>query len=116
MPIMNIESGERLQEQPTRIFVLNTGGTIAMGPSPDGRGYIPAKTGEELVEGLNLPDGIEVSFQEMPETMDSTNVRYEDRIRMAEFIAKHYDEFDAVIVAHGTDSIAQSAGALELIF
>lgn len=112
----HFETGESLVETPTRIFVLNTGGTIGMQPSPDGRGHIPAKTGEELVEGLNLPDGVEVSFAEMPELLDSTNVRYEDRIAMARVVAENYDDFDAVIVAHGTDSLAQTAGAFELIF
>ena len=47
--------------------------------------------------------------------LDSCNMNCKDWARIAGDIAKHYDEWDAFIVLHGTDTMAYTASALSFM-
>lgn len=83
-------------------------------------GYIPVKG--HLTEAINnMPD---FHRQEMPDftiheyqpLIDSSNMTPADWQRIADDIAKHYDNYDGFIVLHGTDTMAYTSSALSFMF
>ncbi len=100
----------------TRIHIQNTGGTLGMEEGKKGSGLVPAKTATQLLKGLNIPERVRITLEDSPKLLDSTNVTYQDRVRMAERIASQYDDNDAFIILHGTDSIAYTCAGITMIF
>lgn len=95
-----------------KIHVLNTGGTLGMVGDP----LRPAKSAEELLEGINLPEESDLTLEDYPDRQDSTNVNLADRIGFAEMIREAYDSHDAFIVLHGTDSLSETCAVLAMCF
>lgn len=95
-----------------KVYVLNTGGTLGMVGNP----LRPAKSAEELLNGVNIPKGVELTLEDFPTRQDSTNVMHKDRVQMGEMISKAYDEHDAFVVLHGTDSLAETCAFLSMLF
>jgi L-asparaginase len=95
-----------------KTHILNTGGTLGM----VGRPLRPAKSAKELLEGINVPSSIETTLEDFPLRQDSTNVMHKDRVQMGEIIAKVYDEHDAFVVLHGTDSLAETCAFFSMLF
>lgn len=95
-----------------KLYVLNTGGTLGMVGKP----LRPAKSAEELLDGINVPGGIKLTLVDFPEKMDSTNVIHEDRVLMGDMIAEAYDSQDAFVILHGTDSLAETAAFMSMFF
>ena len=93
-----------------RILLIATGGTIAA-KATDG-GMVPLITPEEL---LSCVPGI-VSLCDVqtirPMNLDSTNMSPAHWLQLAACIEAHYDAFDGFVIAHGTDTMAYTAGAL----
>mgnify|MGYP000489415054 CR=1 FL=1 len=101
-----------------RIYVAYTGGTIGMKKSD--QGYIPVDG--HLTESINaLP---EFHRSEMPTftineyqpLIDSSNMTPSDWQRIADDIKQHYDDYDAFVVLHGTDTMAYTSSALSFMF
>lgn len=100
------------------IYVAYTGGTIGMKKSD--QGYIPVKG--HLTDSINaLP---EFHREEMPRftineyqpLIDSSNMTPSDWQRIADDIKKNYDDYDAFVVLHGTDTMAYTSSALSFMF
>ena len=100
------------------IYVAYTGGTIGMKQSE--QGYIPVKG--HLTDAINrtpdfhraeMPD---FTINEYEPLIDSSNMTPQDWQRIADDIYQHYDEFDAFVVLHGTDTMAYTASALSFMF
>lgn len=113
-----------------RVLIIYTGGTIGMKDSP--RGYVPAPglLGEQLAAMPQFHDrskpalttplsryGRRVHYQihEYDQLLDSSNMGIEDWVKIARDIERHYDDFDAFIVLHGTDTMAYTASALSFM-
>ena len=47
--------------------------------------------------------------------LDSSNMSMEDWARMASDIEKYYQDFDAFIILHGTDTMCYTASALSFM-
>lgn len=98
------------------VKVLYTGGTIGMQASDSG--LAPASGFEaRMAEQLTaLPDLIvpQWSFREMSPLIDSANMTpaYWQRLREAVVDAVDTDGCDAVLILHGTDTLAYSAAAM----
>ncbi|REL27019.1 L-asparaginase 1 [Thalassotalea euphylliae] len=101
-----------------KIYVAYTGGTIGMKQSE--QGYIPVKG--HLTDAINrtpdfhrteMPDFV---INEYEPLIDSSNMTPNDWQRIADDIYQHYDEFDAFVVLHGTDTMAYTASALSFMF
>jgi L-asparaginase len=95
-----------------KIFVLNTGGTLGMVGDP----LRAAKSAEELLTGINVPEDAQLTLVDFERRQDSTNVLHSERAAMAQQIGQHYNDHDAFVILHGTDSLAESCAAFCMIF
>lgn len=48
--------------------------------------------------------------------LDSSNITYDDWIKLANDITANYNNYDGFVVLHGTDTLAYSASALSFMF
>ncbi len=107
-----------MTQSPTRLLVLYTGGTIGMQQSA--AGLMPASGFETRLRerqaetGEALPDWI---FREFVPPLDSANMQPANWLQMAATIraAVDHDDCNAVLVLHGTDTLAYSAAALSFL-
>uniref|UniRef100_A0A914PYW9 L-asparaginase N-terminal domain-containing protein n=1 Tax=Panagrolaimus davidi TaxID=227884 RepID=A0A914PYW9_9BILA len=47
--------------------------------------------------------------------LDSSDIKFDDWIKIAKDIEKHYEDFDGFVVLHGTDTLAYTASALSFL-
>src|SRR5262245_54111139 len=100
-----------------RVRVLHVGGTIGMVRGTEGFG-----PGEGFLESY-LASMPELARQDVPETelrtlapvLDSSDMRPDDWVRIAQAIADDYAKFDGFVVLHGTDTLAYTASALSFL-
>lgn len=96
-----------------KIAILGYGGTIAMVPNAQGA-LAPAKSVEELMSFVpQLGDMADIELTQL-ENRDSTNINPTHWGQLAESIRERYGKCDAVIVTHGTDTMAYTASAVAL--
>lgn len=97
-----------------KIMIIGFGGTIAM--VPDRAGVLkPAKSIKELLAMVpSLKDMGEISFLGL-ENLDSTNINPNHWTKLALQISEIHDQYDGIIVTHGTDTMAYTAGAVSLV-
>lgn len=97
-----------------RLLVINTGGTIGMRKTE--KGYSPDRFAlQKHLAEITAQWGTEVPAYEILEyepLLDSANFCPNDWLRIANDIVKHYDQYDAFLVMHGTDTMAYTASAL----
>lgn len=93
-----------------RIKIYNRGGTLGMNE----KGEV-VETAKELIAGITLPSEIQITLED-PKRRDSTNCNLFDRLEMAESIARDYNEQDAFVFFHGTDTLELTAAYLSMIF
>lgn len=96
-----------------KVVILGFGGTIAM--VPDSSGVLkPAKSVEEIIAIVpSLREMADVSFQEL-ERRDSTNINPSHWTKLALKIQEIHDTADAIIITHGTDTMAYTASGVAL--
>lgn len=100
-----------MKKAPLKIGLLTTGGTIASLPGEDG--YEPKEGCDVLLTAL--ADRTDVSFScEDVCLLDSTDVGPELWVELAHRIRACRDT-DAVIITHGTDTMAYTAAALSFL-
>src|SRR3989338_1795758 len=97
------------------ILLMQTGGTLSQEKGDDGV-YRPSNKGIQDVLGKvissNELDKIaDITIEELF-NIDSTNMTYLDRVRIAVNIRQKYKNYDGFVILHGTDSMADSAAAL----
>ncbi len=97
-----------------RLLILNTGGTIGMKPAESGYRPAPGYLAEQLAEFPELRGGQMPGFEiiEYDPLLDSADFSPAEWRRIADDVARGYDEFDAFVVLHGTDTMAYTASAL----
>jgi len=95
-----------------KVYVLNTGGTLGMVGNP----LRAAKSADELLEGVNVPKDVELTLADFKFRMDSTNILHSERVIMAQQIAEVYYKYDAFVILHGTDSLAETTAAFSMFF
>jgi L-asparaginase len=96
-------------ENKKHILLLTTGGTIAS--VPGNNGLVPHHSGvmEQALEQLRHHYRITVRDVMC---LDSSNIRPEDWQRIARYIFENREQFDGVVVSHGTDTMAYTASAV----
>jgi lysophospholipase len=117
-------------ERTNRVLILYTGGTIGMRDTPRGPVLSPG-----LLEGLlaSMPQfhdrtmpalttplsryGRRTHYRivEFDPLFESANMGVEDWVKIARAIEDAYDDHDAFIVLHGTDTMAYTASALSFM-
>ncbi len=92
------------------LLLITTGGTIASAAGADG--LVPMVSGERLL--THVPELKEVcDISVMPLfNLDSTNMRPEHWLQLAQKIRQEYGNYDGFIVTHGTDTMGYAAAML----
>lgn len=94
-----------------KLLLLSTGGTIASVASD--AGLVPKETGEELIKMLGkLPYDIQV--RDLMQ-LDSSNIQPEEWKFIAKSIFKYRNDYDGIVVSHGTDTMAYTASMLSFM-
>ena len=96
-----------------RILLIATGGTIAS--LEDGNGLAPGLTGEQLVQAVPQIDGLCTLDIQQVMNIDSTNMRPDDWLSIAEAIRSGYDTHDGFVILHGTGTMSYTAAALSYL-
>lgn len=99
-----------------KIAVIFTGGTISMKIDPKIKAAVPTLTGEEI---MSMVTGIEEFAQIKPFTFSNLpgpHMTPKIMMELSDFIKKiiDRDDIDGVVVAHGTDSLEETAYLLDL--
>jgi L-asparaginase len=97
------------------LLMLYTGGTIGMGPGPDGA-LVPLDLRELAVHlpfVRRLPIGLTVATLTNP--IDSAAMQTSDWIAIADAIVQYAPGHAGVVVLHGTDTMAYTASALSFL-
>ena len=115
---------------PTRVLILYTGGTIGMRETEHGYAPAPSYLAEQLARLPQFHDPAMTKFTTPPSRsgrrvhydileydplLDSSNMGMDDWVRIARDVQRGYDDYDAFIVLHGTDTMAYSAAALSFM-
>lgn len=96
-----------------KIFFIGTGGTIASVPSSTG--LVPELSSEELLAiAPEIRELCEVDCVQLL-NLDSTNIKPEHWLLIAEEIKARYNDYDGFVIAHGTDTMAYTAAGLSYI-
>lgn len=91
-----------------KLLLLSTGGTIASVAS--NTGLTPGESGEDLVQTLhNLP--YEIDVKDIL-ALDSSNIQPEEWRLMAEDVYQFRQDYDGIVISHGTDTMAYTAAML----
>ena len=91
-----------------KLLLLSTGGTIASVVSD--AGLVPGESGEQLVHTLgNLP--YDITVKDILE-LDSSNIQPEEWKVIAKAIYQYRNDFDGIVVSHGTDTMAYTASMM----
>ena len=97
-----------------RILLLTTGGTIASLPTE--AGLAPGLAGAELA-GLLPPDmgeHYDLTVRDILH-LDSSNIQPEEWQTIARRVFEAREEFDGVVITHGTDTMAYTASVLSFM-
>ena len=102
-------------ERSERVLILNTGGTIGMGP--DATGALAPLPVEELIAHARPRDESEfgVTFASLRRPIDSSAMRPADWLTIADAIVALAPGHSGVVVLHGTDTLAYTASALSFL-
>src|SRR3989344_4445864 len=100
------------KQKTINVYVLNTGGTLGMVGKP----LRAAKSAAELLEGILVPGNVELTLDDFKIRQDSTNMLHSERVMIARQLATKYQDFDAFVVMHGTDSLAETTAAFCMFF
>lgn len=97
----------------SRILLLSTGGTIASAPGDNG--LIPTLGPGCIIEhlGAAYPD-CEFCAENLM-SLDSSNIQPEHWSQIAGRVFEVLDEYDGVVVTHGTDTMAYTAAAMSFM-
>lgn len=106
-----------MSAQDRRIWLANTGGTIGMCASERGFRPDPGGLAAQLatMPELASPRMPRYELEEFDPLLDSANMAPADWVRIAERIAATYEDYDAFVVLHGTDTMAYTASALSFL-
>lgn len=117
-------------EATSRVLLLYTGGTIGMRSGPRGFEPVPGYFAEKVAIQPQLHDPSQPRFTTPPSRsgrrihydvlaydplLDSANLALADWARFAADIGAHYDDYDAFVIVHGTDTMAYTASALSFM-
>lgn len=97
------------------IYLLATGGTIASKENEHGRFSSGKLTGEQLVEKLQVPSGIQLHVESLFQK-PSFHMTLSDLVvlknRLHELL--HDEQVDGIVITHGTDTLEETAYFLDL--
>lgn len=93
-----------------KILFLGTGGTIASSEGEEG--LIPTLSAEDLINAVPELEEICEIEAKLIMSKDSSNMQPEDWVAIAENAYEGIKQFDGIVIAHGTDTMAYTSSAL----
>ena len=96
-----------------KILIIGTGGTIASCPTDNG--LAPSLTGDELLSAIPSIRAICQVDCVQAFSLDSTNIRPDHWLVLAQIIQENYDRYDGFVIPHGTDTMAYTAAGLSYL-
>lgn len=99
------------------VFVLSTGGTIAMQKTTEGYSPMPGYLALAManIPELKNPDLPEYHIFEYVSPIDSANMTPDHWVQIGNHILKNYDDYDGFLILHGTDTMSYTAAALSFM-
>lgn len=96
-----------------KILFVNTGGTISS--SYQEHGLSPTQSAENILN--EIPELQHICSIDAHNLMsiDSTNTQPEDWASMARLVHRSLQDYDGIVIAHGTDTMAYTASALSFM-
>ena len=99
-------------EKKKHILLLTTGGTIACVPGDDG---LKPQRSSVMADTLDqMRNHYDITVKDVL-CLDSSNIRPEDWQRIARCIFENRQDYDGVVVSHGTDTMAYTASAVSFM-
>jgi L-asparaginase len=100
----------------TSIFVIYTGGTIGMDYDESAQHLVPFDFTEivDKVPELKRFD-FELTVLSLPKLIDSSDIKIHHWLNLARIIYDFYNDYDAFVILHGTDTMAYSASAVSFL-
>ncbi len=100
----------------TSVLVIYTGGTIGMDYDPSGKYLVPFDFSQILKKIPELSRfEIEITVLPFEQPIDSSDVKIHHWLNIARTIYDFYQDFDAFVILHGTDTMAYTASALSFL-
>jgi L-asparaginase len=105
-----MRSGGRVK----RILIVGTGGTIASTRTE--RGYKATLGVDEILElaEIKRENGTLIESLDLLH-LDSTLIQPEDWVTIGEAVYRSLDEYDGIVITHGTDTLAYTSSALSFM-
>lgn len=97
-----------------KVLVITTGGTIASTENKEGKLEAGKYSGEELAEKLNIPSEIEVAICSVLQK-PSVHITFNDLDEIKLIIESKIQDYDGIVITHGTDTLEESAYYMDLI-
>ncbi|APD06962.1 asparaginase [Flavobacteriaceae bacterium UJ101] len=100
----------------SKILLIYTGGTIGMVKDYESGSLKPLDFNNiyKRLPEINQLD-CEITALSFENPIDSSNIKPDDWIYLAELIEENYEKFDAFVVLHGTDTMSFTASALSFM-
>ena len=96
-----------------KILMIATGGTIASEMTPSG--LAPELNPQQLLSFIpRIAEVCEVECLQLY-SLDSTNIRPQHWLGIAQAVRENYDQYDGFVISHGTDTMAYTAAALSYL-
>ena len=96
-----------------RILIIGTGGTIAS--SKTERGYKATLSVDEILEIAGIRgDGVKIDTKDVL-NIDSTLIQPEDWITIGKAVFESLNDYDGIVITHGTDTLAYTSSALSFM-
>ena len=96
-----------------KVLIINTGGTLSSVARE--HGLTPGLTTDSMLRELHVVAGeAELITQEFS-SLDSANIFPEDWVRLAQLISQQRDNYDGMVVIHGTDTLAYTSSMLSFM-
>jgi L-asparaginase len=104
-------------QKKAKILIIYTGGTIGMIKTSTGYQPAPGLLERHMAQmpEFKHPAMPAYDLHEYSELLDSADMSPNDWNTIANDISRHYQQYDAFLILHGTDTMAYSASALSFI-
>ena len=101
-----------------KIIIIFTGGTISMKKDKTSNAAVPAMSGEEILKLVPGLDSVaEINFLDFG-MLPGPHMTTEKMLELSKLITNktEFEDYDGVIVTHGTDSLEETAFLVELTY
>jgi L-asparaginase len=114
--ISKIITSSPLKGRSTSVLMVYTGGTLGMVYDAKIKSLVPFDFDQILI---NVPELQRLEFElttlTLPKPIDSSNIKPETWIELARIVRDNFEEYDAFVILHGTDTMAYTASALSFL-